>query len=183
MINQNENKEQLNSIHESEDQELWIIDPEDLHTEDPVNDAENIADDEVIDYREVTEPTSLKATVIEMIVGMFLFGAVCELAGVWWVKDRLGCSIGLWLGIFMAAGMAAHMAFTFDRAVDMDEKSAENRIKLQAVLRYVIVVILFAIILFTKIANPLTAFLGIMSLKISAYLQPFIHTISRKMRR
>ena len=47
-------------------------------------------------------------------------------------------------------------------------------------IRYAVVVIVFLIVLMTKVLNPLITFLGIMSLKVAAYLQPFTHKLCNK---
>ena len=131
----------------------------------------------------ISDPISLKQTLLEMIAGMIFFGGICELAGVWWVKDKLACSIGLWIGVAIAAGMAIHMAWSFDRVMDLPEKAATNKVRVQSILRYGILLIIFAIILLTDFVHPLTAFLGVMSLKVSAYLQPFSHIVFQKFKK
>ena len=46
------------------------------------------------------------------------------------------------------------------------------------IIRYLVFVLVVGAIAVTKIANPLSAFLGIMSIKAAAYMQPFTRKIS-----
>ena len=136
-----------------------------------------------IDIKPVTEETSLRQTLYEMLTGMAVWGIVCEFVGIWFVPDQMKYTFGLWIGILLAAGMAAHIAWSVNWAVDLNQKSAENKIRLHAVLRYVVVLAVFAVLIFTDFANPLAAFLGIICLKVSAFLQPFAHKLFNALKR
>lgn len=116
----------------------------------------------------------------ELIVGILIWGVFCQLAGVWFVRDRLGCSIGLWIGVLTAVAMAIHMAWSLDIAVDFGEKDATAIMTKHNLIRYAIVLIVEGVIIATGFANPLTAFLGIMGLKVAAYMQPITHKIFRR---
>lgn len=116
----------------------------------------------------------------EMLFSMPVFGILCQFTIVWFVEDKPGYSIGLWLGILIAAGMAVHMAYTLDVALDYNSDDAQKIITKQTMVRYMVVVILCALIAVSGFINPLSAFLGIMSLKVSAYIQPFTHKIIRR---
>lgn len=152
-----------------EQRKLHILSPDDLDDEDETG--------EVIDIRPVENPTSLKATVAEMLIGMLLWGILCEVVILIVVPDILRCSVGLWIGIILSAGSAVHMAWSFDKAVDLEQKSAQAKIRMHALIRYAVIVIVFAVILFTGVINPLAAFAGILALKVSAYLQPLVHRV------
>ena len=41
-------------------------------------------------------------------------------------------------------------------------------------IRYFVVIIVFGILMITRIGNPLAAFVGVMGLKVSAYVQPML---------
>ena len=47
-------------------------------------------------------------------------------------------------------------------------------------IRYGCIVIVFMIVLLTDVLNPLITFMGLMSLKVAAYLQPFTHKLCNK---
>ena len=110
--------------------------------------------EENIDIRPVTEETSLRQTLCEMLTGMAAWGFLCEMIGVWLVPEPLKYTIGLFTGVLLAAGMATHIAWSVNWAVLLDQKSAETKIRLHAILRYVVVLVAFAVLIFTDFAYP-----------------------------
>ncbi|HKM03283.1 MAG TPA: ATP synthase subunit I [Lachnospiraceae bacterium] len=149
----------------------------------PKNDLENLKmkeiNNEEISNEEIgnekNNQMKFRSTVGEMVLAMIVFGFLCELIGIWFVQKKLTYSIGLWIGIALAIGMALHMAWALERAMDLSGKQAVAKIRSSSLIRYSVVVILYAIVAGTKMGNPLATFLGIMSLKVSAYLQPLTH--------
>lgn len=113
-------------------------------------------------------------TVRELWTGILIWGVLCQVIPVWFLEDRLGYSLGLWTGILLAAGCAFHMWRALDRGLD-NEGNAESYVRKQALLRYAVILVVFAVLMLTGKANPLAAFLGIMGLKAAAYMQPFLH--------
>lgn len=112
----------------------------------------------------------------ELLLGIFLYGIVIQLAGVWFVEDKVRYSSGLWIGIFTAMGMAYHIAKVIaEMVVYQDEAKVRMRVTGQSLLRYVVVVAIFAIMMYFDLGNLFTAFIGVMGLKISAYMQPLLH--------
>lgn len=132
-------------------------------------------------------------TLLEMHIGMIFFGMVCEIIGLIcmvigsagrpsWMHgmDHLAIySIGLWLGIAAAALSAWHMYRTLDRSLDYGE-SATKMIFKGYMIRYVLIVLIMLIIIMTETLNPLVVFLGYMSLKVTALIQPFTHKLCNK---
>ena len=100
--------------------------------------------------------------------------------GLIFVEKRLFYSIGLLAGIVCALFMATHMAWSLNQALDMAEGDAVKKMQTHNILRYVIVVIVFFLLLYSGLGNPLSAFLGVMGLKVAAYLQPFTHKFFRR---
>lgn len=118
----------------------------------------------------------------ELVLGIVLYGIAVELVGVWFVSDKLRYSIGLLIGIALAAGMAVNMAVVLRDAVDLyGGEHAQAKIIAKSVLRYAIVVIVFFVMMKFEIGNLFTAFIGVLGLKISAYLQPFTHKLVLKL--
>ena len=112
----------------------------------------------------------------ELILGIILYGLAVELIGVWFVADKLRYSTGLLIGIALAAGMAVNMAIVLEDAVGLvGQNHAQAKIIAKSILRYPIVVIVFFVMMKFKLGNLITAFLGVMGLKVAAYLQPFTH--------
>lgn len=112
----------------------------------------------------------------ELMLGIFLYGLLIQLAGVWFVEDKVRYSSGLWIGIFTAMGMAYHIAKVIVEMVAyQDAEKVKMRVTAQSLLRYAAVVAIFAIMMYFDLGNLYTAFLGVMGLKISAYMQPLLH--------
>ncbi len=120
----------------------------------------------------------------ELLAGIALYGIVLQLTGIWFVSDKLQYTLGLWIGILLAMGMAVNMAVVILDSVDMmAARGRAVRTGFWSVLRYVVVVGVFAAAWYFELANPLIMFLGLMGLKVSAYLQPAFRTIISRMRR
>lgn len=116
-----------------------------------------------------------------LVGGILLYGVCVELAGVWFVDDRLHYTIGLWYGIAIAVGMAVNLATVIYDSVAMgDSEHARRTIIAKSLLRYAVVVILFFILGFFDFGNLFMAFLGVLGLKVSAYLQPLLHRLFKK---
>ena len=111
-----------------------------------------------------------------LLFGILAYGVVVQLAGMWFVEDRVQYTVGLWFGIVVAMGMAINMAIVILDAVDtMAERRSTVRTTLFSLLRYLVVVFVFFIVWYFKLGNPIVMFIGVMGLKVSAYLQPFTH--------
>ena len=123
--------------------------------------------------------TSINRTLFELETGILIYGLVCQIF-VFLVKDKAGYSLGLWMGVLIAVVSAFHMWWTLDRALDLGERQAVKAMTTHNVLRYFFIVVVFALIAIGGIANPLAAFLGMMGLKISAYMHFITQKISTK---
>ena len=124
--------------------------------------------------------SSINSALPGLLLGIVLFGAVSQLAGIFLVAEKASYSIGLWIGVLTAIFMAFHMAFSLNSAVDRDAKGAQAVATRQNIIRYLIVVLILGILMMTNIGNPIAAFVGVMGLKISAYLQPIFQKLSQK---
>ena len=116
-----------------------------------------------------------------LIAGIVIFGLFVQLTGVWFVEDKIGYSIGLWYGVAIGIGMAINLATVIYDAVTFDgEGNANKRVAAKSMLRYIVVAILFGILGYFEFGNLFTAFLGVMGLKISAYMQPLLNKLVNK---
>lgn len=119
--------------------------------------------------------TKINRTLFELETGILLFGAVCQVF-MFGLKDKWGCSLGLWTGIAIALVSAFHMWWSLDRALDLPEREAVKFMSAHNILRYLFIAAALLAIAIGGAVNPLTAFLGIMGLKASAYM----HFITKK---
>jgi len=116
-----------------------------------------------------------------MYLGMIFFGLIFQIVGVLLVQDRLRYSVSLWFGILMAAVSTMHLYRTLDRALDFEEKTASKMIFRGYLIRYVAVALILLIAMLTDTLNPLVLFLGYMSLKVTALIQPITHKLCNKL--
>lgn len=123
---------------------------------------------------------SLKRTVLELLLGIALFGIVFEGVGILFVKEKASYTIGILCGVLIAVFLALHMAYNLNEALDWDEENARKSVKKGAAFRYLLVILMTVGIAYFRIGNILACCLGIMSLKTSAYIQPFVHKIINK---
>lgn len=120
----------------------------------------------------------------ELLLGILLYGIVIQVTGVWFAQDRLRYSSGLWIGIVTAMAMAYHIARIIAETIDcMDAHKARVQITAKGIMRYAVVVVVFSITMYFDLGNLVTLFIGVMGLKISAYLQPFLHKVLNKVTR
>ncbi|MCH5345127.1 MAG: ATP synthase subunit I [Acetatifactor sp.] len=114
-------------------------------------------------------------TLLEMWTGILLLGLICQIVGAFLVNDQFYYAKSLWFGIALAVTSTIHMYRTLDRGLVLDEKAAAKAIFKGYVFRYVFLIIILAIIMTTKVLNPLIVFMAYMSLKVTALMQPLTH--------
>lgn len=118
----------------------------------------------------------INRTLLEMHIGMLFFGIICQIVGMLFVENQREYALSLWFGIAFAFAASIHMCRTLDRAL-MSGQSASGIVTRGYLFRYIIVVVVLAVIAVTGVMNPLVFFLGYMSLKVTAYLQPITHKL------
>ena len=119
-------------------------------------------------------------TLLELMIGILVWGVFWQIAGVWFVEDKLLSSIGLWIGVILALLAAVHMYWALNKALFLDEKEAQKVVMSHSLVRYGVIVLVLAVLGVTQLINPLITFLGVMGLKAAAYMQPFIHRFISK---
>lgn len=118
----------------------------------------------------------MNRTLLEMHLGMLFFGLVCQLAGMFFVQEQGYYAISLWFGIAFALAGSVHMCRTLDRALRCG-KDAPGIVTRGYLFRYAVVAAVLIVFSMTGALNPLVFFLGYMSLKVTAYLQPITHKL------
>lgn len=125
--------------------------------------------------------TQKNRTLLEMYLGMLFTGFVCQIAGAFIVEKQLRYAAELWLGILLAAASAFHLYRTLDRGLDYDENTASKVIFRGYVIRYLAFAAILVIVMLTEVLNPLVVFMGYMSLKVTALIQPITHKLCNKL--
>ncbi len=109
-----------------------------------------------------------------LVLGIVIYGIIVELIGIWFVADKLSFSSGLAVGIVCAVGMAIHLARVIQDAVRQQSEDT-RRLSAKSVLRYLVVVVVFFIMMYFNLGSLVSAFIGVLGLKVSAYLQPIFN--------
>lgn len=126
------------------------------------------------------KPEEINNSLPDLFTGILFFGALAELIPVWFVNDKAGYTIGLLIGIVTAIFVAWQMAWSLDKAFDYDEETATKRLQKNSALRYGVQLVVLGILMVTGLGNPLSAFLGMWSLKVAAYAAPITHKLFRR---
>lgn len=113
--------------------------------------------------------------ILELITGILVFSVLCQLAGLLLPFDKSRFALGLWSGGLMACILAVHMWKSLNKAFLCDEKTAARIMSGGYLVRYLLTAAYLVFLFYTGVGYVLAGFLGVMSLKAGAYLQPLIH--------
>ena len=92
-----------------------------------------------------------------LVLGIIVYGVIVELAGVWFVTDKVRYTTGLLIGISLACGMAVNIATVLRDAVELyGEDNAKKKIVAKSLLRYAVVVIVFFVMMKWNLGNLIT---------------------------
>lgn len=128
---------------------------------------------------ETSRKKKIDETLFDLCLGIFLFGIVCQIV-ILFFSHSLEYSLGLWIGVALGILGSIHMWWSLNRGLEMASKDAMKAVGTQSIVRYMVLVIVMALLAVSGFANPLFAFLGYMGMKVSAYMQPFTRKISFK---
>lgn len=121
---------------------------------------------------------ALPSVLKELLLGILICGGIMQAAFIWFASDKLLFTSGLWLGVLGAALMAVHMYQTLDEGLYMAD--AEKYIRRGYAKRYSMIIVCTMAIAYLGIGNLLAFFLGLLTLKFSAYMQPMMHKVLTK---
>lgn len=127
---------------------------------------------------------SAEETLRELLCGMTFYGVVAQIICL--IIDRshlMYTSLGLWIGIGAGALMGIHMKRNIEDALDYDERGAVKHMRKGYVFRYALVALLFGATIYFEVGNPITLLVGVMGLKIGAYIQPITHKVLKKLQK
>ena len=119
---------------------------------------------------------NMSSVLKELLLGIIILGVVIQIIGLIFVKDRGLFALGLWIGVVCSMAMAVHMEWALVTGMDMGD-GARGHIVKHSVIRYAVVLIIFGLLAYFLKYALVPCFLGIMTLKVAAYLQPFTHKI------
>lgn len=120
------------------------------------------------------------STLRELLIGIFFVGIIAQIVCLIFLKRHLYHAIGLWVGVFISAGMAIHMQRSIEDGLDLAGDVGVKHMKKAYLMRTMVVCILVAVVIYFDLGNPITILLGITALKIAVYLQPLVHKVVQK---
>lgn len=115
----------------------------------------------------------INVTVIDLFIGILIYGIIFEILGILLVKGKGTYTLGLLFGIIVALGLVVHMYVTLDKALDMDQVRASRYMVKNSLLRALVMLVAVGIGLYLEQVSFVAILIGIIGLKISAFLQPF----------
>lgn len=123
------------------------------------------------------------STLIELLMGILVVGILCQLVCLLFFHQYAYNAIGLWVGIAIAAGMAIHMQRSIEDGLDLMGESGVKYMQKSSAIRMLAVCAVMAVVLYFDWGNPLTLIVGVMALKLAAYMQPLMHRVLEKIRK
>lgn len=122
-------------------------------------------------------------TAAELIVGIGICGIVFQASGMWFFADKLYFTVGLWIGVLICVALALHMNYSIRAALEMPKEHAAAYYRRMYSIRTVIFIVLFIGTIALGIGSAAALFLGLLSMKFGAYLQPVLHRLRKKRKR
>ena len=147
---------------------------------------DDIEDDDFIDIVPVIpeEPViifgkEINAVLFEMISGVFVFGLICQLTVIWFIENKAGFSLGLWLGIIVAIGYTIHMWWSIGQYLYMGTHAPGLARKHMAIRYLVVAVVLCGAAVINQI-EFLAVVLGVLGIKVGAFMQPLLRKVIKR---
>ena len=122
----------------------------------------------------------------EALPGVFLLDVVYLLIGeliiLLFVPDKRLCAVGFLAGVIYSVFCSVQMSYKI-RKVVFGMASATKTYLLGYFLRLAVMIVLFAILYILDWGDLLSALMGMFSMKVSAYLQPFTDKFLTKIKK
>jgi membrane protein YqaA with SNARE-associated domain len=116
----------------------------------------------------------------DLLMGILFSGVVGEAIILIFFQDKLFLSTGFLTGICYAVFMVYHIKETVRISVHLPEKDALKHNRKRYLMRFAVIIILIMSLWIFKFGNPITFIIGVLTLKISAYIQPVTDKIILK---
>lgn len=116
-------------------------------------------------------------TLLSMWLVMACYGIVMQVIILIVTKRWLYYSLGAWVGVLLAMVCSGMLLHAIEGALDRGEKGAAGYAIRSYMLRLSLIAAVFAVLAVTGAGSVVTAFVGVFSIKISAYLQGTIQKL------
>ena len=109
-----------------------------------------------------------------IIVYMILFSLITEIVGILVIDDKIGYTVGLLFGLIFSILKLMLMQNSIKKSLTMPEGKAQKYANVQYMIRYVLTGIVLLVAALEPSINLLGVFLGLLSMKVAAYMQLFV---------
>ena len=109
-----------------------------------------------------------------MIVYMILFSLIMEIVGILVIDDKIGYTVGLLFGLIFSILKLMLMQNSIKKSLTMPEGKAQKYANVQYMIRYVLTGVVLVVAALEPSINLLGVFLGLLSMKVAAYMQLFV---------
>lgn len=117
------------------------------------------------------------STLAELWIGSVVTGVLFQATLIWFFSDKIGFSMGLWVGILGAGFMAWHMARCARKITEGTQDAADRTMRFGVLVRYAVAAGLMLTAVYIPRMDAVAVFFGLISLKMAAYLQPVTHKV------
>lgn len=117
-----------------------------------------------------------KETLRDLIIGITVYTIILVLTVLFLFNKNYPIVFGIAIGAVGAVIVSIHMFYSLNKSLDLGENAAMKRERFMVVIRMVIMGVIAAVgFIFPQKVHIVGIFLGLLGLKFSAYLQPFLH--------
>lgn len=123
----------------------------------------------------IEEFKEINPVLLELLAGLGIYGAAAGSAGMVTSGGSVYFLGGILTGLFLAACLVLNMYVTIDTALDLDPESANKYMVRRTLVRKFLTVLVAAAGIRIHMLTFSGIILGVLGIKIAAYLQPLIH--------
>ena len=109
-----------------------------------------------------------------MMIYMILFSLIMEIVGILVIDDKIGYTVGLLFGLIFSILKLMLMQNSIKKSLTMPEGKAQKYANVQYMIRYVLTGVVLVVAALESSINLLGVFLGLLSMKVAAYMQLFV---------
>lgn len=119
----------------------------------------------------------INSTGKELIIGDFVFYIVGQIVILILAKRKIYVSLGFIMGVLISVFMTINMTISLEEAMCLNESGADRHVKKTTAIRMLLAYAMLVLVGLLDLGNIVAAVVGIMALKVSAYIQPFTHKV------
>lgn len=115
-----------------------------------------------------------RRTLQGLLFGIAAFGMIELVLLLLLCKNRIAATLGLLLGLWIAVVNSIYIYRSLERVLELDEKNSVKAMRGPVMIRYCFMAFIITLsLLHPQIFSPIGVILGLFSMKLSAYIQPF----------